>query len=76
MKVSLNKSILFKKLTKGMNETSTVIYNFGYIKVPTIQILAYQPKHIKGAKFTESLNRKLALSACCSHKCWSHSRVS
>lgn len=43
-----------------MNETSTVIYNFGYLKVPTVQILAYQPKHIKGAKFTESLHRKLA----------------
>lgn len=43
-----------------MNETSIVIYNFGYLQVPTIQILAYQPKYIKGAKFTESLRRKLA----------------
>lgn len=43
-----------------MNETSTVIYNYGYLQVSTIQILAYQPKHIKGTKFTKSLRRKLA----------------
>lgn len=60
MKASLNKSLLFKKLTKGMNETSIIIYSFGYLQVPAIQILAYQPKYIKRAKFTESLRRKLA----------------
>lgn len=42
-----------------MNETSIIIYNFGYLQVPTIQILAYQPKYIKGVKFAESLGRKL-----------------